>query len=137
MNTTYKNNTIRKKLLKKCGLPDIPETTHCFNDATHHTCCLLGHKARKYADSTGNPIGSLSKSVQKKKTNLVPWCTCTGSKVCSFYSKKFGKKDGTRIKFIGTLKPKKTKNKKHHNDWNEHNAISKLNLLTHKTPGVI
>jgi hypothetical protein len=137
MNTTYKNNKIRKNLLKKCGLPDIPETSHCFNDATHHTCCLLGNKTRKYADESGNPIGSLSESVQKKKSKLVPWCTCTGSKVCTFYSKKFGKKDGTRIKFIGTLKTKKTKNKKNHNDLNENNAIGKLNLLKHKTPGVI
>ena len=29
----------RQCLLNKCGLPDIPETSHCFNDATHHTCC--------------------------------------------------------------------------------------------------
>ena len=128
-------NKIRKSLLKKCGLPDTMQTSHCFNDATHHTCCLLGNDARRYADSTGNPIGALSESVQvNKKLKLVPWCTCTGSKVCSFYSTKFGKKDGTRIKFIGKLKPKKTRKNK--NNWNEDNAISKLTLMRHSTPGI-
>ena len=128
-------NKIRKSLLKKCGLPDTMQTSHCFNDATHHTCCLLGNDSRRYADSTGNPIGALSESVQvNKKLKLVPWCTCTGSKVCSFYSTKFGKKDGTRIKFIGRLKPKKTRKNK--NNWNEDNAISKLTLMRHSTPGI-
>lgn len=143
------NNKIRKHLLKKCELPDVKQTSHCFNDATHHTCCLLGKHARNYADSTGNPIGKLSESVQvNKKLKLVPWCTCSGSKVCSFYSKKFGKLDGTRIKFIGRLKPKKTKkttqkkqnnsnSNNSNNNWNEDNAINRLQLLQHKTPGVI
>ena len=142
------NNKIRKNLLKKCGLPDIEQTSHCFNDATHHTCCLLGKEARNYADSTGNPIGKLSESIQSiknknknegnsqsqsgnKSKKLVPWCNCTGSKVCSFYSQKFGKLDGTHIKFIGRLKPNKTKKK-----WNENNAINRLQLLKHKTSGV-
>ena len=40
----------RKRLLEKCGLPDIDETKHCFADATHHTCCKLSRKTRKYAD---------------------------------------------------------------------------------------
>lgn len=31
-------NKDRKQLLEKCGLPDIPETSHCFSDSTHHTC---------------------------------------------------------------------------------------------------
>jgi hypothetical protein len=132
-----RNNKIRKSLLAKCGLPDIEQTSHCFNDETHHTCCLLGKNARNYADSTGNPIGKLSESIQNgsktrsKSKTLVPWCTCTGSKVCSFYSQKFGKSDGTHIKFIGSLKPKKTKKK-----WNENNAINRLQLLKHKTSGV-
>ena len=30
--------------------------------------------------------------------DLTPWCTCIGSKVCSFYAEKFN--DGTHIKFI-------------------------------------
>jgi hypothetical protein len=113
---------IRQKLLRKCVLPDIPETQHCFADSTHHTCCMLGAKSREYADSSGNPIGALSVRVQGGKTTkasktsktsgkLVPWCTCTGSKVCSYYSNKFGKMDGTRIKFIGTLKPRRTHKK--------------------------
>ena len=151
------NNKIRKNLLKKCGLPDVAETSHCFNDETHHTCCLLGKNARNYADSTGNPIGKLSESIQSEYENkiknkskskkLVPWCTCTGSKVCSFYSNKFGKSDGTHIKFIGRLKPKKTKkkiktktnsyNNVNNSNWNENNAIDRLKLLQHKTPGII
>ena len=114
-NTNTKNNTknntktkLRKKLLKKCNLPDVPETSHCFGDSTHHTCCLLGKYSREYADSSGNLIGSLSLKLQNGKTNknnLTPWCTCSGSKVCSYYTKKFGKQDGTHIKFIGKLKP--------------------------------
>jgi hypothetical protein len=148
------NNNSRKSLLKKCGLPDVQQTSHCFNDATHHTCCLLGKEARNYADLTGNPIGKLSESIQNQSQNgnkskkFVPWCTCTGSKVCSFYSQKFGKIDGTHIKFIGRLKPNKTKkksnwtgnfvNKNNSNaKWNENNAINRLQLLKHKTPGII
>ena len=44
--------------LDACGMPrNYRPTSHCFNDATHHTCCLLGPEARKYADASGNPIG--------------------------------------------------------------------------------
>ncbi len=116
----------RKDLLKKCGLPDIPETSHCFNDTTHHTCCLLGSEAREYADNSGNPIGTTSVNVlgRKPKDNeLVPWCTCTGSKVCSFYKNKFN--DRTNIKFIGNT-----------NTENEDEAIKKLNIIRHNTPGI-
>ena len=106
----------RKKLLNLCELPDISQpvnTTHCFNDSTHQTCCMLGPKARKYADNTGNPIGKASKKAHKvfkksKKNNkskksknkkdLTGWCTCIGSNVCAYYAKNF--KDGTHIKFI-------------------------------------
>ena len=121
----------RKKLLKKCGLPDVPETSHCFSDRTHHTCCLLGSRTRNYADSSGNPIGSLSIKVQnmitrkKTKNHLIPWCTCTGSKVCSYYTNKFGKDDGTHIKFISNT-----------NSKDEDNAIRKLGLMRHRTNGV-
>ena len=124
----------RKRSLAKCGLPDIAETQHCFADTTHHTCCMLGSKARAYADASGNPIGSLSEKVNNKvpamgkrntKKGLVPWCTCTGSKVCSYYTNKFGKEDGTHIKFIGTGKTK-----------NEALAISEMSLMKHGTPGI-
>ena len=54
------NQKSRKKLLDKCGLPDIPETQHCFNDSTHHTCCEIGPLARNYADSSDNPNGNLA-----------------------------------------------------------------------------
>ena len=138
----------RKRSLAKCGLPDIPETQHCFSDTTHHTCCMLGQKAREYADSSGNPIGTLSvkvndkvndkvRAMRKSKNNgnkkskrkskkLTPWCTCTGSKVCSYYTNKFGKEDGTHIKFIGTGKNKI-----------EDKAISEIGLMKHRTPGVM
>ena len=95
----------RQYLLKKCGLPDIPETKHCFNDGTHHTCCGLGSDSRKYADETENPIGKLSETVFRKKNKrgvkkneLTSWCTCSGSEVCGFYNDKFS--DGTKIKFV-------------------------------------
>jgi hypothetical protein len=142
MNKMNGGSYTRKRSLAKCGLPDIAETQHCFSDTTHHTCCMLGQKAREYADSSGNPIGTLSvkvndkvramgKSKSKSKSNntkkgLVPWCTCTGSKVCSYYTNKFGKEDGTHIKFIGTGKTK-----------NEDKAISEIGLMKHRTPGVM
>ena len=141
------NRKTRKQLLADCGLPDIPQTSHCFADATHHTCCKLGSQSREYADSSGNPIGQLSvnvasymknnkthktrnnhtknKSKSKGKHKLTSWCTCTGSGVCSYYTKRFGSKDGTHIRFIGNLDIK-----------NENKAIRKLNLLRHNTPGI-
>jgi hypothetical protein len=133
----------RKRLLVKCGLPDVAETKHCFADTTHHTCCMLGSKAREYADSSGNPIGSLSVKVQsgnklnKIKKKLIPWCTCTGSKVCSHYKSKFGLEDGTYIKFIGNLSSRSKKNIKTNNLLDEDKAIAKLNILRHHTPGIM
>ena len=118
----------RKILLEKCGLPDIPETKHCFADLTHHTCCSLSNNARKYADSTGNNIGKLSEKVYNIKYNTDPyantnWCTCTGSKVCSYYKDNIDSK--TFIKFINFI-----------DTIDEDKAISILNLNKHKTPGV-
>ncbi len=126
--TEYFSN--RETLLDKCGLPNNNSTSHCFNDETHHTCCLLGPEARKYADSSGNPIGITSENAfysrygrkvgENEKTS---WCTCTGSKVCSYYSRKFN--DGTGIKFIGDT-----------DTLNEDEGIKKLRIRRHKTPGV-
>ena len=118
----------REQLLEKCGLPNYNKTSHCFNDSTHHTCCMLGPEARKYADNSGNPIGITSEDAfyyryGRKPDGLTSWCTCTGSKVCSYYADKF--KDGTHIKFIGNLETK-----------NEEEGISKLGIGKHKTPGV-
>jgi hypothetical protein len=122
------NMSKREQLLEKCGLPNYNKTSHCFSDSTHHTCCMLGPEARKYADNSGNPIGIASEDAfylryGKKPDGLSPWCTCTGSKVCSYYSNKF--KDGTHIKFIGDLSTK-----------NEEDGISKLGIRKHLTPGV-
>ena len=125
-NKDVNNSYDRTQLLEKCGLPDIPETSYCFSDSTHHTCCLLGSQAREYADNSGNPIGKASINALGRKPNegeLVSWCTCTGSKVCSYYKNKFN--DGTNIKFIGNT-----------NTINEDEGINMLNIIRHKTPGV-
>ena len=119
----------REQLLEKCGLPNYNKTSHCFSDSTHHTCCMLGPEARKYADNSGNPIGIASEDAfylryGKKPDDLASWCTCTGSKVCSYYSNKF--KDGTHIKFIGDIKTK-----------NEEDGISKIGIKKHSTPGIL
>jgi hypothetical protein len=126
----------RNELLNLCGLPNSYETQHCFADGTHHTCCELGPKARKYANESGNPIGiaaeKASLKMPKNKKLTKPWCTCTGSKVCSYYAKRF--KDGTKIKFI--------------NDPNSEKIVSnvkpnlesfyrdKFNIYSHRTPGI-
>lgn len=98
----------RPSSANSCGLPLRPSTSHCFQDDTHRTCCLLGAKARRYADASGNPIGRASEQAfletfgfwPDDKT-LTPWCTCIGSEVCSFYAQKF--QDGTHIKYIDSL----------------------------------
>tara|TARA_B110001469_G_C9647729_1_gene328448 strand:+ start:4804 stop:5553 length:750 start_codon:yes stop_codon:yes gene_type:complete len=103
----------KDRLKEKCGLPtNYDRTNHCFNDNTHHTCCMIGSKTRTQADLTGNPIGKEAKKAYMVKHNLtensfnelekkgdlkIPWCTCFGSSVCSQYSKEY--KD-TNIKFI-------------------------------------
>ena len=101
---------LKQQILKnKCGLPKSSSdlvTNHCFADGTHHTCCMLGPKARKGSDATGNPIGSASvRAYSKKNPNtpitdetLTPWCTCSGSNVCSYYADKY--KDGTHVAFV-------------------------------------
>ena len=108
-----KKVTKREILLNECGLPKDDMTNHCFNDSTHHTCCMLGPKARKYADER-NPIGqafldayekATGKTINRNSETLTPWCTCTGSEVCSYYAKEFD--DGTHLKFINNPKLKK------------------------------
>ncbi len=102
-----RQSTEQKDALSACGMPtNYWPTSHCFNDATHHTCCLLGPEARAYADASGNPIGSASSAAFSAAhggqvatdSDLTPWCTCFGSLVCSYYAEKFN--DGTHIKFI-------------------------------------
>ena len=96
----------REKLLKKCGLSSKdPSVNHCFADGTHHTCCMLGEKARKGSNATGNPIGTASEKSFKMRYKKKPkgsdktgWCTCLGSKVCSEYANTY--RDGTHIRFI-------------------------------------
>lgn len=136
------SENVRKELLKKCGLPDIPETSHCFNDSTHHTCCELGNKTRDYADSSGNPIGSASKKAFKKLHGRDPtsldktsWCTCFGSEVCSTYSDMHGAQDGTNIKFIFNPITSDTVVKKPKKQC-EGFYRDNFKVLSHGTPGV-
>ena len=97
---------------------------------------MLGPKARKYADESGNPIGSASLKAFREKFNRDPnpnektgWCTCFGSEVCSFYADKFN--DGTHIKFIYNPKTKKIINKPKIED------PESLGIFKHGTPGII
>tara|TARA_Y100000389_G_scaffold203258_1_gene251103 strand:+ start:4394 stop:5149 length:756 start_codon:yes stop_codon:yes gene_type:complete len=126
----------RKDLLKLCGLPETIETSHCFADGTHHTCCELGPEARNYADRSGNPIGKASEKVslkmRKNSKDTKPWCTCTGSKVCSNYANKF--KDGTKIKFINN--PNNDKIASNVSPLKEEYYRRKFNIYSHRTPGV-
>ena len=114
-----------------CGLPRIQTTSHCFQDETHRTCCMLGKEARTYADKSGNPIGRVSIEAFKQyygfypsPNTLTPWCTCIGSKVCTFYAKKFN--DGTHVKFIDRV----------HGGIILSSSEDKYKTLTHNTPGV-
>lgn len=136
----------QQRLKNRCGLPkssDYVVTNHCFADGTHHTCCMLGPKAREGSDATGNPIGSASVRAYSKKNpgksitkdTLTPWCTCSGSNVCAYYANKYN--DGTYVAFV-----------------NNPNAVEgiqiaegappecepyfrdKFNIIPHGTPGV-
>ena len=137
----------RKKLLDKCGLPDISETQHCFTDDTHHTCCEIGPETSKYADSSGNPIGKLAEDVFQKlpnnhpkkqyylKNGRRPWCTCFGSKVCGIYSKKYP--SDTQIRFINAPYDDRLADKiSTHNDNVEEEIRKNFNVMSRRTPGV-
>ena len=135
----------RHYLLNKCGLPDVPETSHCFNDATHHTCCRLSKNARDYADKSGNPIGKLADDVFKKlpeshhlkahftNTGERPWCTCFGSKVCGYYADNF--KD-THIKFISNPKKKEYAHTINGSEDCEEFVRNTFEVESHGTPGI-
>ena len=131
-----------KKLLNECGLPiNYNRVNHCFNDSTHHTCCLLGPEARKYADNSGNPIGLASKDAflhnygrHATDNDLTPWCTCSGSLVCSHYANMFN--DGTKIKFMNNPN---TDNEVIYNINSkkcEEHIRNELNINRHGTPGI-
>lgn len=135
-----KTKTKRQKLLDRCGMPDNYSTSHCFADATHHTCCKLGPKAREYADKTGNPIGEASVRAFKEKFGREPesgektgWCTCFGSKVCSTYGDQFP--GDTKIKFINKPQSKKEIRSDISNDCEEY-FREKYSVIKHGTPGV-
>jgi len=121
-----------------CGFTGVNNTSHCFRDSTHQTCCMLGPEARKYSNESGNPIGTASEKsffnyLNKDANNedLTPWCTCIGSKVCSFYANKFN--DGTHIKFINN----KNKFLAYNFKSNCENKLSEIfDYSSHSTPGV-
>jgi len=116
-----------------CGLPLAKETSHCFNDNTHQTCCILGPQARKYANTSGNPIGSVAEKMNPGK-HYTPWCTCAGSQVCSYYSKKFN--DGTHIKFINDAKNQTLYDFEKNPKYNEKDISHRIGIRKHKTPGI-
>lgn len=114
-----------------CGLPKTRETSHCFRDETHRTCCLLGGQARRYADRSGNPIGRAAEQAfhdyygfYPDEKTLTPWCTCIGSEACTFYTNMF--QDGTHINYIDTPRHGKI----------FHGQEKKYKTLAHRTPGV-
>lgn len=119
--------------MKLCGLPITNETSHCFNDDTHQTCCVLGPEARLYADNSGNPIGKISQALNPGK-RLTPWCTCAGSQVCSYYSNKF--KDGTHVKFVNDRKNRNIYNFDKNSLYNEKDIVNKIGIKRHNTPGI-
>ena len=67
-----------------------------------------------------------------KNKTLTPWCTCTGSEVCSYYADEFN--DGTHIKFINNPNTNEvTYNPKSKNEGKYKN---KFNIYSHRTPGI-
>ena len=143
-NSSYRERK-RRALLNKCGLPNRPETSHCFNDGTHHTCCMLSKGARTYADGSSNPIGEVSERMYKIKHNLsdeefnkisantkTPWCTCSGSSVCSEYHRDIDSK--TNIKFMNC--PNNKEIRKNVNPNCEKHFTHKFRIGRHRTPGV-
>lgn len=131
MSMTCDPKTRMRNSHNPCGLASLPSTSHCFHDDTHHTCCLLGGEARRYANATGNPIGRASEQAffetfgfYPDAKTLTPWCTCIGSEACTFYAKRFH--DGTHIKYIDSP----TLGRVLHRDE------SQYKVRTHRTPGV-
>ena len=149
----YQNGGSNKKkvdkLLDMCQLPKNYEaTSHCFNDDTHQTCCMLSPETRRKADATRNKIGQVSVDAyleylkQNKKpiptkeelANLdTPWCTCLGSQVCSNY--KSNVNNNTNIKFVNN---KQNKNiVKNPLAKCEKYLADKFITRSHKTPDVV
>ena len=123
----------RNELMQLCGLPIAEETSHCFNDNTHQTCCILGQQAREYANNSGNPIGTVAEKMNPGK-QFTPWCTCAGSQVCSYYSKKFN--DGTHIKFMNDAKNEVVYDFEKNPTYNEKNISERIGITPHNTPGI-
>ena len=149
----YQNGGSNKKkvdkLLDMCQLPKNYEaTSHCFNDDTHQTCCMLSPETRRKADATRNKIGQISVDAyleylkqnkeriptKEELANLdTPWCTCLGSQVCSNYKSNFDSK--TNIKFVND---KQTKNiVKNPLSKCEKYLADEFLTVAHKTPGVV
>lgn len=135
INSICKNMSMtcrKSKNTNPCGIPRLSSTSHCFQDETHRTCCLLGAQARNYSNNSGNPIGQASERAfletfgfYPDENTLTPWCTCIGSEVCSFYAKKF--QDGTHIKYIDSLKHGRVVSQKE----------QKYKTIFHLTPGIL
>lgn len=65
--------------------------------------------------------------------NLKPWCTCFGSKVCSYYSQKFN--DGTYIKFVNNPSSPDSVRKNIYPEC-EGYFRDKFSIKPHGTPGI-
>lgn len=132
---------MQNKLLNECGLPtNYSNVNHCFNDSTHQTCCLLGPEARKYADKSGNPIGKAAEKAfhynygrYPTNNDLTPWCTCSGSLVCSYYANMFN--DGTQIKFMNNPNSDNEVIYNVDNECEEY-VRNMFNVKSHHTPGI-
>lgn len=149
----YQNGGSNKKkvdkLLDMCQLPkNYAATSHCFNDNTHQTCCMLSPKTRREADASGNRIGEASVKAyreylkqnnkpiptENELANLdTPWCTCLGSQVCSNY--KSNVYNNTNIKFVNNKQNKNIVKKPLAKC--EKYLADKFLTVAHKTPGVV
>ena len=148
------NKSKRNVLLKRCGLPlNYDKTGHCFNDGTHHTCCNLGIKSLNYAKSKNNNIKDpaidayIKANYKTKNINnalrnqiinklntgelKIPWCTCSGSQVCSFYGNTFG---DSNIKFMNNPNTDSIFADVPLNC--EQSIAKKTGIIKHSTPGI-
>ena len=110
--------------------------SHSFGvDLTHNLCCDLGPEAKRYADASGNPIGSAAEKIDVigDKT-FSRWSTCMGSNVCSVYASKFD--DGTRPLFASSPDLTRIVTDLPGDPDCEAYAAQVLNMGPHGTPGI-
>ena len=144
----FRGQTKQQKLQDMCGLPDSPETSHCFVDDTHHSCCMLGPNTQRGVSGTTNDVAKTAREAYMKKHNLnqaqleakiknekisLPWCTCTGSTVCSQYDRAYG---DSKIKFINNPKSQSGEVMEDVGTNCEKHVKELYDIRTHLTPSV-